>query len=84
MSNIDKLTKKLLSKPSGFTWAELRKLLAAFDYTETNAGKTSGSRVRFIHKNHAPISLHKPHPRPVLKEYQIKLIIEALKSRRQL
>ena len=84
MNNIDKLTKKLLSKPNGFTWAELKKLLTAFGYTGTNAGKTSGSRVRFIHKNHTPISLHKPHPKPVLKGYQVKLIIETLKSRRQL
>jgi len=84
MGGIDKLTKKLLSSPKDFSWAELKRLLNVFGYKETNAGKTSGSRVRFIHKNHAPIVLHKPHPKPILKGYQIKLVAETLKSRRQL
>ncbi|KPJ67633.1 MAG: hypothetical protein AMJ43_03015 [Coxiella sp. DG_40] len=84
MGNIDKLTKRLLTKPKDFNWAELKKLLNAFGYKETNAGKTSGSRIRFLHDNHAPIVLHKPHPRRILKRYQIKLIIETLKLRRQL
>lgn len=84
MGQIDKLIKRLLSNPKDFTWAELKKLLNALGYRETNAGKTSGSRVRFLHEEHAPIILHKPHPKPTLKGYQIRLIIEALKLREQI
>jgi len=40
-----------------------------------NSGKTSGSRVRFIHSNYSDIILHKPHPNPELKSYQLKQII---------
>jgi hypothetical protein len=35
----------------------------------------------FIHeKVDTPIRLHKPHPKPILKEYVIKQVIEELKK----
>ena len=44
-------------------------------------GKTSGSRVSFINiKNNITIEMHKPHPRNVLKEYQIKNLIQKLEK----
>jgi hypothetical protein len=48
MTKKDKLKDRLLSHPSDFTWNELKKLLLSFGYRESNVGKTSGSRVRFI------------------------------------
>ena len=78
MTTIDKLRKKFLSKPKDFTWAELKILLNGWGYSEYNAGKTSGSRVRFVHECHGDIMLHKPHPNPELKSYIIKQIIEQL------
>ena len=78
MTKIDKLRKKFLSKPKDFTWSELKILLNGFGYHEYNAGKTSGSRVRFIHESHGDIMLHKPHPLPELKRYIINQIIDQL------
>ena len=80
MTKIDKLQKRFLTKPTDFRWDELKTLLCSLGYEEYNAGKTSGSRVRFIHEKHSDIMLHKPHPRPELKGYQIKQIIEQLKK----
>ena len=84
MTLSDKLKKRFLSKPKDFTWIELIRFLEDIGYEETQAGKTSGSRVRPIHDLYPPISLHKPHPKPTLKEYQLKQIIEALRERGQL
>ena len=78
MTKIDKLRKKFLSKPKDFTWDELKSLLNSFGYTEYNAGKTSGSRVRFVHKSYSDVMLHKPHPSPELKSYIIRQILEQL------
>ena len=78
MTKIDKLRKKFLNKPKDFTWAELKILLNGWGYVEYNGGKTSGSRVRFVHECRADIMLHKPHPNPELKSYIIKQIIEQL------
>ena len=84
MSGFEKLSNRLLSRPKDFSWVELKKLLTNIGYRETNSGKTSGSRVKFIHEKHAPISLHKPHPKPVLKGYQVRQIIDTLTQRGQL
>lgn len=80
MTKIDKLRKRFLSKPKDFTWDELKTLLTGFGFEEFNSGKTSGSRVRFIHNNYSDIILHKPHPTPVIKSYQLKQIIIQLKK----
>ncbi|MES2218026.1 MAG: type II toxin-antitoxin system HicA family toxin [Pseudomonadota bacterium] len=45
-----------------------------------SGGKTGGSRVRFIHPSYPPIILHKPHPRPILKRYQLEDIVNMLKA----
>jgi hypothetical protein len=80
MTKRDKLTTRLLLKPKDFTWRELVKLLNGFGYIEISGGKTGGSRVRFIHSAHPPITLHKPHPRPILKRYQLDDIINLLQQ----
>lgn len=80
MTKKDKLKERLLSRPSDFTWAELQNLLLSLGYRESNVGKTSGSRVRFISGQYSPILLHKPHPKPVIKMYMLKQIIEQLKK----
>lgn len=81
MSKIEKLIQKLLSNPKNFTFDELSKILTYFGFKISNKGKTSGSRVKFIHKDkNIVIILHKPHPKPILKGYAIKQIIEELKK----
>jgi len=82
MSKAEKLVKRLLSRPKDFTYNELRKLLDALGYEESQSGKTSGSRVAFIDlKTKHIIRLHKPHPNNELKQYQMDQVIEELKGR---
>lgn len=80
MTKIDKLKERLLNFPKDFTWDELKKVLLSLGYTESNVGKTSGSRVRFVSREHSPVLLHKPHPHPILKSYQLKQVIQHLKK----
>lgn len=82
MAKKDKALERLLARPKDFTWAELTRVLKGLGYREDNKGKTSGSRVIFLHSECAPISLHKPHPTPVLKRYQMNNVIELLKQER--
>ena len=80
MSKKEKLIKRLLSYPKDFTFEELATLLSRLGYTLKTAGKTGGSRVTFA-KDSDYIRLHKPHPRNILKQYQIDDIITALSER---
>ena len=80
MTKREKVLERLLSKPKDFTWDELTKVLKDFGYEQDNAGKTSGSRARFISSVYAPMSLHRPHPKPVLKRYQLDDVINLLRQ----
>ncbi|MDP2413051.1 type II toxin-antitoxin system HicA family toxin [Daejeonella sp.] len=79
MSRFEKLQRRFLSVPKDFTWEELVKILSAFGYEEIIAGKTGGSRRKFKDSNNNIISLHKPHPSSILKEYTISDVINHLK-----
>lgn len=80
MSKLEKEIKRLKSKPKDFTYDELKKILNNLGFYEDNKGKTSGSRVVFINKDKMKIDLHKPHPRNILKPYQIKELLNKLKE----
>lgn len=80
MGQKEKLIKKLQSRPKNFTFDDAEALLRYFSYTRSNKGRTSGSRVMFVSEEHAPILLHKPHPRKELLEYQVKQLIEVLEK----
>lgn len=80
MTKREKLIQRLRSKPKDFTWKELVAMLEGFGYTRVGSGKTAGSRVRFVHVNYPPISLHRPHPSPALKRYQVEQVEEVLKG----
>ena len=76
MSKLEKLIQKLQSNPKDLKWAELEKVLSNFGFNKLEG---SGSRVKFFNESlNLLISLHKPHPKPTLKSYQIKQIIEVL------
>jgi len=79
VSRKEKLIRKLLQRPKDFTYDELVSLLTFFEYFELTKGKTSGSRRAFVQQvtKHV-IRLHKPHPKNILKRYQIDNIIEEL------
>ena len=84
MSKREKLTQRFLSKPVDFSWGELKSLLEGFGYSlgsgGRTGGRTGGSRVKFLHPQYPPVILHKPHPTPILKRYQIEQIVEFLKK----
>jgi hypothetical protein len=81
VSTVAKLIKRLTSSPKDFGWNELKKVLSHFGYEEAKKGKTGGSRVKFIHpETKDVINLHKPHPKPVLKNYQVKQVVEKLQD----
>jgi hypothetical protein len=82
MSKKDKLLKRFLSLPADFSYAELARLMKWLGYNEAQSGKTSGSAVAFINKKTKHIvKIHKPHPKPELKGYQIRDIIEELRRK---
>lgn len=81
MSKKEKLLKRIQSVPKDFTYSEAKTLLASLGFYEDNKGKTSGSRVKFVHKKiNYTIILHKPHNTGnILKTYQIERILKDIK-----
>lgn len=79
VSKIDKLRDRFFSLPKDFTWDELSKVLISYGYIELKTGKTGGSRRKFVKGSHI-ISLHKPHPGNIVKQYTIRQVIETLKN----
>ncbi len=77
MSKVEKLTARFKSKPKDFTWDEMARMLGHFGYEEIRG---SGSRRKFVRANCQLIILHEPHPRKVLKMYQMELVFEVLKE----
>jgi hypothetical protein len=62
VSTKEKLIKRFLALPKDFTFEELVKLLTALGFVMSNKGKTSGSRVKFMHAGRSStIQIHKPH-----------------------
>lgn len=78
MSKFEKILHRLKQRPNDFTWNELQTIMRHLGYTEI---KGSGSRRKFIHRElNVSVSLHEPHPQPLIKRYAIDLIIEHLKE----
>jgi len=75
----DKLIARLISKPKDFTFDEAKAILELCGYAESNAGRTSGSRVCFT-KGRKVFRMHKPHPRKELLRYQVIELIDELKE----
>lgn len=80
MSRLEKEIERLKSKPKDFTYDEIKYILNKIGFSENNKGKTSGSKVRFGNKDGIKIELHKPHPKNILKPYQINEIIKKLEK----
>jgi predicted RNA binding protein YcfA (HicA-like mRNA interferase family) len=81
MSKKNKLIDRLLLTPQDFTWDELGTILTSFGYREMKTGKTGGSRRQFVDADKNIITLHKPHPGKILKEYALKQVVEHLKDK---
>ena len=80
MGQKEKLIEQLKRRPKTFTFHDAEVLLAYLEFTKSNKGKTSGSRVMFSSEEHGSILLHKPHPQKELKEYQVKQLRELLEQ----
>lgn len=79
MSKKEKILNRLKSNPRDFSYQEAKTLLGLLGFYEFNKGRTSGSRVSFVHSdNKLEIKLHKPHPSNILKPYQIESILEVI------
>ncbi len=80
MSKIKKLISKFKTVPKDLTWEELVKVLNYLGYYEkSQKGKSGGSRIKFINSELEILSLHKPHPNPIVKQYVIRQLLEKLK-----
>ena len=80
MGQKEKLIEQLKNRPKTFTFHDAEVLLDYLEFTKSNKGKTSGSRVMFSSEEHGNILLHKPHPQKELKEYQVKQLRELLEQ----
>jgi hypothetical protein len=78
MTKRDKLIARLKNRPRDFTWDELVRLLEGLGYREATAGRTGGSRRRFVHATAPTIALHKPHPGNIVKMYVIEELVHML------
>lgn len=80
MANEQKLVAKLTATPTptDFRWSELESLLGKLGFEQRTG---SGSRRKFFHsETKCLISLHEPHPKPILKPYMIKDIVSKLRE----
>ena len=79
MTKKDKLIQRLCQQPKDFTFAELEAVFIRLGFEKDDKGKTSGSRVRFYHKDKKIQYLaHKPHPSSIIKEKALKDIVNYL------
>ena len=75
MTKKDKLLERFLALPNNFTFDELKSLLESMGFEIENKGKTSGSRVAFVHINFSKhILIHKPHPSKIINKIYLKQI----------
>jgi len=77
MSWHETLLQRFCSRPTDFTWVELKRLLAGFGYKEMSG---AGSRMKLVRENGVTISLHEPHPGSILKSYQVREVLMHLKQ----
>lgn len=71
---------RFVSKPKDLTWDELILILNFYGFEEIAAGKTAGSRRKFCDENKLIITLHKPHPKMIVKTYVLDQILIILKE----
>ena len=79
MTKQQKLITKIKSRPKDFTWDELCSLMNALGYELRNG---NGSRRRFFNpQSQTILSIHEPHPRNYLLDYQVKDVLEHLRDK---
>jgi len=78
MSRHEKLLLRISSAPKDFTWSELVGLMSSLGVELRTSG---GSARRFINPATAQVFyIHQPHPRSILKPYQVHGAVKFLKQ----
>lgn len=81
MSRLEKAIKRLKSLPKDYTYSEAKYLLGQLGFAESNKGRTSGSRVKFVRQSDGEfILLHRPHPYDVMSVASVKDIVYTLRE----
>jgi predicted RNA binding protein YcfA (HicA-like mRNA interferase family) len=76
VSRQEKALKRLLAKPTDFTWNEFRTVMESLGYEL----KTTGGSGRKFVKPSSVFLIHEPHPHKLLKSYQIRQVIQFLRE----
>lgn len=76
MSKLSKAKERLATFPCDFTWGELVTVLNHFGYVQKTG---DGSRRSFINRESGHrICLHEPHPKNIVKQYALRLVVKVL------
>jgi predicted RNA binding protein YcfA (HicA-like mRNA interferase family) len=76
MAKIEKILRRLSSKPADFEWNEFK---AIMEHLGFELRTTGGSGRKFIHpETGAAHFIHEPHPSKVLKTYQVRDVVAFL------
>ncbi len=78
MAKAEKLLKRIASEPKDLHWEELVTLMRSLGF---DLHRGSGSSRKFVQKEtRVTLSLHEPHPSGILKQYQIRMVVELLRN----
>ena len=76
MAKVEKVLKRLVSKPADFEWNELKAIMLHLGFELKTTG---GSGRKFIHpETGASHFIHESHPSKVLKAYQVRDVVAFL------
>jgi hypothetical protein len=63
--------------PRDFTFDEMIRLFAAFEFEIDNKGGTSGSRLALVNRERGlSYNMHRPHPDNAIKMYVMRQVLE--------
>jgi len=83
MTKLDKLKDRFCAtpQPRDFTWDELVRLLRFFEFQLNQDG--GGSHCLFVNRQDPALTIRtcRPHPKPILKEYQVREIRKFLEEK---
>lgn len=83
MAEIDTLLNKLCVKPTpaDFRFSDLQKVMSHFNYSMSNKGAPSSSRVRFYNPDTGgSLTLHKPPPGDQMPKAAVDAAVDFLKE----
>jgi hypothetical protein len=82
LSKQQKAIARILARPVDYTWDELVSLMVGLGYELRTSG--GSGRKLFDPATKAVLFLHEPHPSNILKDYQIRAVIQFLRKERRI